>query len=130
MDAPVLGQGGGVLEEPVVLAGDVADQAAFDFAVGLALGAASLGRGGVAGSSRVRTTRCRARLGWRPPERLSRTGTVWPLAAGWVWPAQHGKAASVWQRPACDQAHRTVAATMDRPGSGEAGRAARRPPGR
>jgi hypothetical protein len=37
-------------EESVELAGDIADQAASDFAVGLALGASSLGIGAVAGS--------------------------------------------------------------------------------
>jgi hypothetical protein len=43
-DAPILGQAGVSLEEPVELAGDVGDQAASDFAVGLALGAPPLGK--------------------------------------------------------------------------------------
>jgi hypothetical protein len=72
------------LEESVQLAGDVADQAAFDLAVGLALGAASVGVGAGDRSVRslVRTTVYRAWLSWRSPERLSRTRMVWPLEAG------------------------------------------------
>src|SRR5215207_6092522 len=63
----------------------------------------------------------RAWLRWRSPERFSRTRTVWPEEAGiGAAPPNIAKAASERQRPACDQAHSTVAATIGpTPGAGE-----------
>jgi hypothetical protein len=104
------------LELPVELAGDVADQAASDFTVGLALSPSPLGVGAggwVVAESLVRTTKCRAWLSCRSPERLSRTRIVCPEEAGiGAAPPSIAKAASVRQRPGCDQAQSTMAATI------------------
>jgi hypothetical protein len=103
------------LELPVELAGDVADQAASDLAVGLALGASPLGIS--AG-------------GWvvaQPGQDNDVQGLVEVAVAGAVEPDANGlaagagigaappsmaKAASLGQRPGWDQAHRTMAATI------------------
>ena len=104
------------LQESVELAGDVADQAASDFAVGLALGPAA---GGVGAG------------GWVVAEpgqdddveglvEVAVAGAIQPhpyrLAAGGgdrAAPPSMAKAASLGKRPGWDQAHRMVAATMN-----------------
>ena len=103
------------LQESVELAGEVADQAASDFGVGLALGPAPLGRG--AGGRVIAQPghhdQVQGLVEVAVPERCSRTRTVWPLEAGMgAAPASMAKAASLGQRPGWDQAQRTMAATI------------------
>jgi hypothetical protein len=89
-----VGQVPGGFEESVELAGDVADQAASDLAVGLALGSSPLGvgAGGWVIAQPGRDDQVQGWLSWRSPDRFSRTRTVWPLEAGmgrvdWAGPA-------------------------------------------
>jgi hypothetical protein len=86
------------LQESVELAGDVADQAAFDLAVGLALGAASLrvGAGGWVISQPGQDDDVERLVELTVPARLRRTRTVWPLEAGiGAAPPSMAKAASL-----------------------------------
>jgi hypothetical protein len=103
------------LQESVELAGHVADQAASDLAVGLALGPAPLGVGAGGGviTQPGQDDQVEGLVEVAVPERFSRTRTVWPLEAGiGAAPPSMAKAASVRQRPAWDQALRTMAATI------------------
>jgi hypothetical protein len=112
---PYVGSKRGVLEKSLELAGDVADQRAFDLAVGLALGAPALGIGP---GRRVIAQPGQDDEVQRLVE-LAVPGAVEPnphgLAAGGRdrgGAAQDREAASLGQRPACNQVHSTLAATI------------------
>jgi hypothetical protein len=117
-----------VLQQSEQLAGDVADQAAFDLAVGLALGAPPLS----VGAGRWVIAQPGQDDEVQGLVELAVSGSVEPnpdrLAAGGrdgAAPPSMAKAASLGQRPGCDQAHSTMAATIGPPRRGLAGRAAR-----
>jgi hypothetical protein len=103
-----------VLEESVGLAGDVADQGAFDLAVGLTLGAPALGIGPgrrvVAQPGQDDEVQRLVELA--VPEAVEPNPHGLAAGAGiGAAPPRIAKAASLGQRPACDQVHSTLAAT-------------------
>jgi hypothetical protein len=79
------------LELPVELAGDVADQAAFHFAVGLAVGppVGGVGAGGWIVRQPGQHDQVERLVEVRSPDRLSRWRTVWRWRRGWRGAAQH-----------------------------------------